>query len=81
MLLELLVQTFFRVTECTDIISSILTISPVHKDCSNEISPVIVLKEQRLLETILIGTLCMAFFIHYLVHVAFQWPFFGHLHS
>jgi hypothetical protein len=56
MFLELLAQTFFRVTECTDVISSILNISPVHKDCSNEISPVIVLREQRLLETILMGT-------------------------
>jgi hypothetical protein len=56
MLLELLVQTFFRVTECTDIIYSILTFSPVHMDYSNETSPVIVLKEQRLLETILMGT-------------------------
>jgi len=56
MLLELLVQTFFSVTECTDIISSIVTISPVHKDCSNETSPVTVLKEQRLLEKILMGT-------------------------
>jgi len=56
MVLELLVQTFFRATECTDTISSILTISPVHKDCSNETCPVIVLKEQRLLETILMGT-------------------------
>jgi hypothetical protein len=55
MLLELLVQTFFRVTECTDV-SSIVTISPVHKDYSNETSPVIVLKEHRLLETILMGT-------------------------
>jgi hypothetical protein len=55
MLLELLVQTFFRVTKCTDIISSILTVSPVHVDYSNKTSPVIVLKEQRLLETILIG--------------------------
>jgi hypothetical protein len=55
MLLEFLVQTSFRVTEYTDIIFSIITISPVHKDCSNETSPVIVLKEQRLLETILIG--------------------------
>jgi hypothetical protein len=48
MLLELLVQTFFRVTESTDIISSILTFSPVHKDYLNETSPVIILKEQRL---------------------------------
>jgi hypothetical protein len=55
MLLELLVQTFFSVTDCTDI-SSIVTISPVHKDCSNETSPVTVQKEQRFLETILTGT-------------------------
>jgi hypothetical protein len=56
MLLELLVKTFFSVTDCTDVTSSIITVSPVHKNCSNETSPVTVLKEQRLLETILMGT-------------------------
>jgi hypothetical protein len=65
MLVELLVQTFFRFMECTNIISSILTISPVHKDCSNETSPVIVLQEQRLLETILMGTQAGALLTHH----------------
>jgi len=51
--------------ECTDIISSILTTSPVHKDCSNETSPVNVLKEQRVLETILMGTQAGALLIHH----------------
>ena len=65
MLLEFLVQTFFRVTECTDIISSIVTTSPVHKDCSNETSPVIVLKEQRLLETTVMGKQADALLTHH----------------
>jgi hypothetical protein len=65
MLLELLVQTFFSITECTDIITSIVSFSPVHKDCSNETSPVTVLKEQRLLETILMVTEAGALLPHH----------------
>jgi hypothetical protein len=48
-------STFFWVTECTNIKYSILKTSPVYQDCSNEIKSVIILKEKRLLETILMG--------------------------
>jgi hypothetical protein len=48
-------STFFWVMECTNIKSLILNIGPVYKDCSNEIRSVIILKEKRLLETILMG--------------------------